>query len=111
MRISWKQGASSWPARRGRSAGTKRCAARIWGIEGGRRRRAQIRRSEADCFVAAPEALPLSARLRGERGGAHAKRRGRVRWAAPLFGVWGSPHLTPTLSAPEGGAGDVAVAC
>jgi len=28
-----------------------------------------------------------------------------VRWAPPL-GAWGSPHLTPTLSAPRGGEGD-----
>ena len=30
---------------------------------------------------------------------------GEVRWAAPLFGTRGSPHLTPTLSASGGGEG------
>src|ERR1700731_496061 len=33
--------------------------------------------------------------------------RGRVRWVAPLFGTRGCPHLTPTLSAPEGGEGEI----
>src|SRR5271166_3435699 len=28
---------------------------------------------------------------------------GRVRWVAPLLGTVGNPHLTPTLSAPQGG--------
>src|SRR5271166_4788067 len=36
---------------------------------------------------------------------------GRVRWVAPLLGTAGDPHLTPTLSAPRGGRGDIPAAC
>jgi hypothetical protein len=32
-----------------------------------------------------------------------------VRWVARLFGT-GLPHLTPTLSAPQGGEGDIPAA-
>jgi hypothetical protein len=32
---------------------------------------------------------------------------GRVRWVARLFRTPGLPHLTPTLSAPKGGEGDI----
>jgi hypothetical protein len=38
--------------------------------------------------------------------------RGReVRWVAPLLGTAGIPHLTPTLSAPRGGEGDISATC
>ena len=43
----------------------------------------------------------------GGEGGARRGSDGRVRWVAPLFRTWGSPHLTPTLSAPEGGEGEI----
>src|SRR5271165_4163207 len=36
---------------------------------------------------------------------------GRVRWVAPLLGTAGIPHLTPTLSAPKGGEGDISATC
>jgi hypothetical protein len=32
---------------------------------------------------------------------------GRASWVAPLHGTAGIPHLTPTLSAPKGGEGDI----
>src|SRR5437867_2616157 len=56
------------------------------------------------------EPLPLSARLRGEREGPGVVRReGEVGSSAVRDG--GSPHLTPTLSAPKGGEGDIPAAC
>src|SRR5271169_6951532 len=36
---------------------------------------------------------------------------GRARWVAPLLGTAGIPHLTPTLSAPKGGEGDISATC
>src|SRR5271169_1452275 len=36
---------------------------------------------------------------------------GRVRWVAPLLGTAGIPHLTPTLSAPKDGEGDISATC
>src|SRR5438552_1861742 len=58
-----------------------------------------------ECFC------PLSARFAGGEGGARRGSAGRVRWVAPLFGTRASPHLTPTLSAPEGGEGDIPATC
>jgi hypothetical protein len=56
------------------------------------------------------EPLPLSARLRGEREGPGVVRReGEVGSSAVRDG--GLPRLTPTLSAPEGGEGDIPAAC
>jgi hypothetical protein len=55
------------------------------------------------------EPLPLSARWGGE-GGARRGCAGRVRWVVRLL-VTGLPHLTPTLSAPKGGEGDIPAAC
>src|SRR5947209_2346905 len=43
----------------------------------------------------------------GGRGRGPSRSDGRVRWATLLFGIYGSPHLTPTLSAPKGGEGDI----
>src|SRR6266481_8147659 len=43
--------------------------------------------------------------LAGGEGGARRGCTRRVRWVARLFGTGGSPHLTPTLSAPKGGEG------
>src|SRR5207253_10700578 len=43
--------------------------------------------------------------LAGGEGGARRGCAGRVRWVARLFGRAASPHLTLTLSAPNGGEG------
>ena len=48
--------------------------------------------------------------LAGGEGGARRGCAGRVRWVAAVRDG-GSPHLTPTLSAPEGGEGDIPAVC
>src|SRR5271166_5414994 len=49
--------------------------------------------------------------LAGGEGGTRRGSDGRVRWVAPPLGTARIPRLTPTLSAPKGGEGDISATC
>src|SRR3974377_2439351 len=49
--------------------------------------------------------------LSGGGGETGRGRTGGVGGVAPLLGTEGIPHLTPTLSAPKGGEGDISATC
>ena len=72
-----------------------------------RRPRFRIRACTHLPWVLIHKPLTLSARLRGEREGPSPKGWEGEVGSTPPFGMRGSPHLTPTLSAPKGGEGDV----
>src|SRR5271170_7271613 len=61
----------------------------------------------ANLSIMSPNTRPLSPRpLQGGRGrGPDAAAAGRVRWVLAQYRTRGNHHLTPTLSAPEGGEG------